>query len=152
LFFALLILPEPRFRLFTDSRRLKSAWYTRRYPRATEASYDAPARGKAVSCERPTPSPWCRRCRRSVIEPTEDEGRVLPAEADAVGHRHVDGTVACGVGDVIEVAVVVRVVEVHRRRHDPVAAFSIARSSGSSTAALPSARRIADASPARKQV
>jgi hypothetical protein len=50
----------------------------------------------------------------SPRETSQDQGRILAAEAEAIGHGDIDGPVARGVGDVVEVAVLVRLVEVHR--------------------------------------
>ena len=49
----------------------------------------------------------------SPRETSEDQCRILAAEAEAIGHGDIDGPVARGVGDVVEVAVLVRLVEVH---------------------------------------
>src|SRR5262245_38546333 len=58
------------------------------------------------------------RCK--LRHPLQNDARVVPAEADRVGERHVDLHAAGLVGDVVEVAVGVGLLEVDGGRDDVV--------------------------------
>ena len=62
----------------------------------------------------------------------------MAAEAEAVGHDAIDPGLAGDVGDVVEVAALVGVVEVDRRRQDAACAIARAEATSSTPPEAPS--------------
>src|SRR5579883_1484280 len=60
------------------------------------------------------------RLARVWLIPPDQQARVMPPEPEAVGHDVIDPDLAGDVGDVVEVAAFVGMVEVDRRREDVV--------------------------------
>src|SRR5579885_1974870 len=87
-----------------------------------------PDLGRAPTIRGTRPAGWraerdhsAKEISRSVGEAPQDERDVLPAETETVGQRHLDRLLAGHVRDIVQVALGVRVIQVDRRRHDPVA-------------------------------